>query len=110
MSLFTFWLISCLILSSWVCVSSSPSSFIARTCRLSYFSSSTLSAKFSTSTVVAMKFTKNGKLSMERRAVRASFGAKDDDLIMTDALSFNDSASILILSSISGTTSSMYLT
>ena len=51
------------------------SSFIALALTSSYWSRSILPSKFSTSTVVAMKFTRKGKLSMLRIAPMASFAA-----------------------------------
>ena len=56
--------------------------------------------------VVAMKFTRKWKLSIDLRAPTASLGAKDEDLMIDDAFSLRDSAIILVLLSVSGTTSS----
>ena len=103
-------MISCLILRSWVWVSRAARSFIALTLTSSYFSSSTFSEKFSTSTVVAMKLTRNWKLSIDFMAPTASLGAKEDALMMAAAFSLRDSAIIMVLLSFSGTISSTYVT
>ena len=58
---------------------------------------SSFSPKLSSSMVVAMKFTRKVKSSMERRAVTASFGVKEEDLSITAAFSLRDSAIILAL-------------
>lgn len=47
---------------------------------------------------------------MDFKAPTASFGAKDEDLMMTEAFSLSDSAIIFVLLSFSGTMSSMYFT
>ena len=87
-------------------MSSTARSFIALCLRSPYWSSSILSSKLSTSTVVAMKFTRNSKLSMDLSAEAASLDTKDDILIMDMAFSFRDSAIILtFLSLLSGAVS-----
>ena len=67
-------------------------SFMARTLRSSYCSRSALSVKLSTSMVVAMKLTRNWKLSMERSADTASLVTKDEARMMYPAFSFSESA------------------
>ena len=52
--------------------------------------------KFSTSTVVAMKFIRNSKLSMLLRALAASRGTKAEERMMAVAFSLRDSAIIRV--------------
>ncbi len=92
MSVFTFWLISCLICSSCVWVSSTFRRARPRSWMSVMESSAVRSVKFSTSMVVAMKFTRKWKFSMLRSAPMASLGAKDEDLTMRAAFSFSESA------------------
>ena len=53
-----------------------------------------------------MKLTRNGKLSIDLSALKASFGAMEDDLMTMEAFSLRDSAIILVLSSSAGLMSS----
>ena len=93
--------------SNWFCDSSSFSRFIARVLTEASASRSVFPWKCSTSTVVAMKFTRKGKLSIPFRAATASLGAKEDDLTISTARSFKESEMARISGSFSSGSSSV---